>query len=84
MIKEGRAEEAIEAILREYSSDPSYTGAFYNLGLAFLALGLPELARRLFAFYLELDGNGYWALQAQEEIDRMLKVNISSNPDCEG
>ena len=75
IIKQGRAEEAIEAILREYSRDPDYTGAFYNLGLAFHALGLLELAKRLFAFYLELDPNGYWALQAKEEIDRILKLN---------
>jgi len=68
LITAGRADEAIVGLLREFAGDPQYLGAFYNLGLAFKALGRNRLARDTFALYLELAPDGYWASHARKEL----------------
>ncbi|OPX23281.1 MAG: hypothetical protein B1H03_02160 [Planctomycetales bacterium 4484_113] len=71
MIERGDPVGAIRALLKELQGDPSYIGAFYNVGLAFKALELPQLARMAFELYLELEPQGYWSLQAEAELARM-------------
>lgn len=71
MIERGEPVGAIKALLKELRMDPGYTGAFYNIGLAFKALGLGELAAMAFGLYLELEPAGYWSLQAKAELARM-------------
>ena len=72
MIDEGDAVGAVKALLKELVSDPGYTGAFHNLGLAFTALDQLELAKAAFELYLEIEPAGYWSLQARDELARMM------------
>jgi len=72
MIERGEAVGAFKALLREHHGDSGYTGAFYNIGLAFQALALPALAKAAFELYLELEPEGYWSLQAKAELARMM------------
>ncbi len=71
LIREGQAVEAICGILKEYQADAGYTGAFFNLGLAFLSLGVKEIAHTCFTYYLQVDPEGFWALRAKEELAKI-------------
>ncbi len=77
LIKEGRQAEAIYELIKEYLNDNSYSGAFYNLGLAFQSIGLLQIAKAFFSYYLEAEPEGYWSLRAKEEIDKISKPNES-------
>ncbi len=68
MIAQGRPEEAVIGLLKEFAKDPDYLGAIYNLGLAFDAMDRGNLAQRTYRLYLELDPQGYWASQAKAKL----------------
>ena len=71
MIDSGNALDAARELDRLLTEDPEYTGAYYNLGLAFKALGLPTVAANYFHAYLDIDPGGYHekrALKALEEL----------------
>ena len=59
MIESGKALEAAKELDRLLVEDPAYTGAYYNLGLAFRALDMPNIAANYFHAYLDIDPGGY-------------------------
>lgn len=75
MIDAGRPEEAVAALLRELSQDPGYIGAYYNLALAFEAMGHSRLAADVHRLYLELAPEGYWASNARAKLLELERGN---------
>jgi tetratricopeptide (TPR) repeat protein len=75
LIDAGKPDEAVAALLRELEQDPDYTGAYYNLGLAFAAMGQANLAAELQRFYLELAPDGYWASNARAKLLELERGN---------
>jgi len=75
MIEAGRPEEAIAGLLGELAQDPGYSGAYFNLALAFEALGHPRLAAEVHRIYLELSPEGYWASNARAKLLELERAN---------
>lgn len=59
MIDRGDALQAAKELDGLLSEDPEYTGAYYNLGLAFKALGMRNTAVQFFRTYLDIEPDGY-------------------------
>jgi tetratricopeptide (TPR) repeat protein len=59
LIDAGEALEAARELDKLLSEEPDYTGAYYNLGLAFKALGLRNIAEHYFETYLDIEPEGY-------------------------
>ena len=71
MIEEGKALDAARELDKLLAEDPEYTGAYYNLGLAFKALGMLNVAANYFYAYLDIEPEGYHqerALKALKEL----------------
>lgn len=68
MIEDGKWQDAVAALGNALDADPEYTGAFYNLGLAFEAGGLIGFARAAYGEYLRIAPDGYWAAKAKERL----------------
>jgi Tfp pilus assembly protein PilF len=76
MIERGEWERAVRELNDAYAADKGYTGAFFNLGLAFEKGGLNEIAAACYSHYLSNWGDGYWAKQARERLDVLnMKVD---------
>jgi tetratricopeptide (TPR) repeat protein len=76
MIDRGEALEAAQELDRLLTEDPEYTGAYYNLGLAFKALGMPNAAASYFHTYLDIEPEGYHkerALKALQDLGEVVK-----------
>ena len=69
LILNGEWECALRELNDAYKDDNSYSGAYYNMGLAFKAGGLDEIARVLFEYYLLKYSDGYWANAAKRELE---------------
>ena len=74
MIKEGKALDAARELDRLLAEDPEYTGAYYNLGLAFKALGMPNAAVNYFQAYLDIDPQGYHHERALEALRELGEI----------
>jgi Tfp pilus assembly protein PilF len=59
MIDAGDALKAAQELDKMLVDDPGYTGAYYNLGLAFKALEMPNVAINYFRTYLDIEPDGY-------------------------
>lgn len=68
MIKAGDALEAARELDGILSEDTEYTGAYYNLGLAFKALGMKNIAIQFMHTYLDIDPDGYHKEKALKEL----------------
>lgn len=75
LIDAGKPDEAVAAVLRELAQDPGYTGAYYNLALAFEAMGHSRLAVDVHRLYLELAPEGYWASNARVKLLELERGN---------
>lgn len=68
MIENGDWLEAISALGNALEADPDYSGAFFNLGLAYEKGGLTRFARAAYEEYLRIAPDGYWAKKAGERL----------------
>jgi tetratricopeptide (TPR) repeat protein len=59
MIDKGDALQAAKELDALLGEDPEYTGAYYNLGLAFKGLGMKNIAVQFLRTYLDIDPEGY-------------------------
>lgn len=71
MIRNGEWERALRLLNDAYMDDNTYSGAFYNMGLAFKAGELNEIARMCFEYYLMKFSDGYWAAAAAKELEAL-------------
>ncbi len=74
MIESGNALEAARELDKLLKEDTEYTGAYYNLGLAFKALGMPNVAANYFQAYLDIDPDGYHKQRALKALEEMGEV----------
>ena len=75
MIANGDWLEALRTIDAELSDDPEYTGAYFNIGLAFEKAGLLELARMSYEYYLATYPQSYWAAEAGRRLSALPPRN---------
>lgn len=75
LIDGGKPDVAVAGLLRELTHDPAYTGAYYNLALAFAAMGHLRLAADVHRLYLELAPEGYWASNARAKLLELERGN---------
>ena len=68
MINDGDALKAARELDGLLSKEPEYTGAYYNLGLAFKALGMKNIAIQFMHTYLDIDPDGYHKEKALKEL----------------
>ena len=59
MIDAGDGLNAARELDKLLTDEPEYTGAYYNLGLAFKALEMPNIAINYLKTYLDIDPEGY-------------------------
>lgn len=71
LIQNGEWERALRELNDAYKDDNGYSGAYYNMGLAFKAGGLNEIARMCFEYYLIKFSDGYWANAANRELESL-------------
>ncbi len=75
MIDKGDALQAARELDKLLTEDPGYTGAYYNLGLAFKALEMRNTAVNFLKTYLDIEPDGYHrerAIKALSELGEEL------------
>ena len=75
MIERGEWERTLRELNDAYAADNGYTGAFFNMGLAFEKGGLNEIAAAMYSYFLANWPDGYWAERARERFDA-LAANV--------
>ncbi len=71
MINAGDALKAARELDGLLSEDAEYTGAYYNLGLAFKALGMKNIAIQFLHTYLDIDPDGYHKERVLKELTEL-------------
>lgn len=71
MIDKGDALQAAQELDKLLTEEPDYTGAYYNLGLAFKALGMRNTAVNYLMTYLEIEPEGYHRERAIKALSEM-------------
>jgi tetratricopeptide (TPR) repeat protein len=74
LIDKGEALKAALELDRLLVEDPEYTGAYYNLGLAFKALGMKNTAMQYFRTYLDIEPEGYHKERAVKALAELGEV----------
>ena len=74
MIDSGNALDAARELDKLLKEEVDYTGAYYNLGLAFNALGLHNIAASYFQAYLDIEPQGYHRERALNALEALGEV----------
>jgi tetratricopeptide (TPR) repeat protein len=68
---DGDATHALTLLERVVARDPNRAEAWFNLGLAASAAGVPTRAREAWTRYLELDTRSPWATEVREHLQKL-------------